>query len=215
MSKRILPNMKPIKDCPGYKLSDDGKTIIGKYGRPLKPNGKNCVVLQVGKIRRTVPVVKLIWCANRGVSPNEVPKNYCFRETENGDVRVETFAERMKVVAFNRIDNNKITYEEVLYMDRYIQILKDIIAGEPEARKSLFMLINADRNFFLRYAIHVSGKSEQTKAEAFTDKAIIDTLDAICEHNLMVCNPRGYVKTTIRRYIHQSNNIVKDALANS
>lgn len=197
-----------IIDFPGYKLADDNKTVIGRYGKPLKPNRKNCVLMINEKNERKLhSVYKIIYCAQNNISPDIVTKDLCFRMLDNGDVVAENFSDRMRQVAMNRAAANKINSERLLYMERYVTILKNILAGNINAKYKLFMLINADRNDYFNYALGLYGGTAKEKAEMVTDKAIIDSLDVICVQHKMVYNLKGYVKNTIRRYINDCKKI--------
>lgn len=197
--------MTNIIGFPGYKLSDDKKSVIGRYGKPLKPNKKNCVLMRNDKDERKLhSVYKIIYCANNNISPDSVTKDFCFRMLENGEVVAENFSDRMREVALKRAAANKINARRLQHMEKYVNILKNILAGNANARLKLFSFINQDRNDYFNYALGLDGGTTRENAEMVTDKAIIDTLDTICEQLRMVYNLKGYVKNAIRRYINNS-----------
>ena len=201
--------MIEIKGYPGYYLDDDGMTIIGKKKKPLKTKF-NCVILQQNGRRTCVPVNKLVWCALRGVSPDEIPKGYSFRMID-GRMVAETFSDRMSYVKRKNTKKVRISDEQILYLERYIQILKDIRQDTDDAKAKLFMLINEDREQFIAYACKLSYNNREN-AEIVADSAIMATMDVICNNEVMVPNPRGCVKSFIRGFLRENRKFsdVKD-----
>ena len=199
--------MIEIKGYPGYYLDDDGMTIIGKRNRALKTKF-NCVILQQNGRRTCVPVNKLVWCAIRGVSPDEIPKGYSFRMVD-GRMVAETFSDRMSYVKKKNTKRVRISDEQILYLERYIQILKDIQLDTDDAKSRLFMLINEDREQFIAYACKLSYNNRQN-AEIVADSAIMATMDVICNNEVMVPNPRGCVKSFIRGYLREKRKFSAD-----
>ena len=193
--------MIEIKGYPGYYLDDDGMTIIGKKKKPLKTKF-NCVILQQNGRRTCVPVNKLVWCALRGVSPDEIPKGYSFRMID-GRMVAETFSDRMSYVKRKNTKKVRISDEQILYLERYIQILKDIRQDTDDAKAKLFMLINEDREQFIAYACKLSYNNREN-AEIVADSAIMATMDVICNNEVMVPNPRGCVKSFIRGFLREN-----------
>ena len=202
--------MIEIKGYPGYYLDDDGMTIIGKRNRALKTKF-NCVILQQNGRRTCVPVNKLVWCAIRGVSPDEIPKGYSFRMVD-GRMVAETFSDRMSYVKKKNTKRVRISDEQILYLERYIQILKDIQLDTDDAKSRLFMLINEDREQFIAYACKLSYNNRQN-AEIVADSAIMATMDVICNNEVMVPNPRGCVKSFIRGFLRENRRFSTDAKA--
>ena len=193
--------MIEIKGYPGYYLDDDGMTIIGKKKKPLKTKF-NCVILQQNGRRTCVPVNKLVLCALRGVAPDEIPKGYSFRMID-GRMVAETFSDRMSYVKRKNTKKVRISDEQILYLERYIQILKDIRQDTDDAKAKLFMLINEDREQFIAYACKLSYNNREN-AEIVADSAIMATMDVICNNEVMVPNPRGCVKSFIRGFLREN-----------
>ena len=199
--------MIEIKGYPGYFLDDDGMTIIGKRNKALKTKF-NCVILQQNGRRTCVPVNKLVWCAIRGVSPDEIPKGYSFRMVD-GRMVAETFSDRMSYVKKKNTKRVRISDEQILYLERYIQVLKDIRQEAGDAKARLFMLINEDREQFIAYACKLSYNNRQN-AEIVADSAIMATMDVICNNEVMVPNPRGCVKSFIRGILRENRRLSAD-----
>ena len=199
--------MIEIKGYPGYYLDDDGMTIIGKRNRALKTKF-NCVILQQNGRRTCVPVNKLVWCAIRGVSPDEIPKGYSFRMID-GRMVAETFSDRMSYVKKKNTTRVRISDEQILYLERYLRILRDIRQDADGAKARLFMLINEDREQFIAYACKLSYNNRE-HAEIVADSAVMATIDVICNNEVMVSNPRGCVKSFIRGYLRENRKFTND-----
>lgn len=201
--------MIEIKGYPGYYLADDGKSIIGKYKRALKPVN-NCVILQKEKHRTCIPVNKLIWCANKGVSPDEVQKGYSFREI-NGKMMAETFSDRMSFAKRKASNKVRISEEQINYLKNYLKILEDIQNGVEGAQARLFSIINDDRDEYIGYACKLQNNNNRQNAEILTDSAIMATMERICDNELMVANPRGCVKSFIRGFVRENRRFLTDS----
>lgn len=199
--------MIEIKGYPGYYLADDELTIIGKRKKALKTRFNSVILQQDGK-RTCVPINKLIWCALRGVSPDEIPKGYSFRP-DNGKMIAETFSDRMSYVKKKNTRRVKISEEQIQYLENYVKILKDIQQNIEFAKSNLFMLINEDREQFIAYAIKLSFYNRD-KAEIVADRAVIATIDKICNEKILITNPRGCVRTFIRGYLRVNRKLNND-----
>ncbi len=195
--------MIEIKGFSGYYLADDGKNIIGKRGMPLKPIN-NCVVLQQNRKRTVVPVNKLIFCAQNNVSPVDIPKGYSFRDKGEGVIEAETFGQRMSFVIKKRMNKVKISDEEIEYLLKYFQLMRDVFHNNDKANAQLYLHIYSDRNKYVLYAFNVGNNLTKEKAEMYADDAILKIMENICKEHLMIMNPRGYVRSCIRDYIKKS-----------
>ena len=201
--------MIEIKGYPGYFLADDGKNIIGKWGRALKPVN-SCVTLQQHGRKTCMPVNKVIWCANKGVSPDEVPKGYSFRWI-NGRMMAETFSDRMSYAKRKASPRVRISDEQIDYLKKYLKILEDIHNGVEGAKAALFTIINNDKEEYIGYACKLQNSNNRDNAEIVVDSAIMATMETICDNDMMVANPRGCVKSFIRGLVRENRKIISDS----
>ena len=200
--------MIEIIGYPGYFLADDGKSIIGKWGRALKPvNG--CVTLQQRGKKACMPVNKAIWCANKGVSPDEVPRGYSFRWV-NGRMMAETFSDRMSYARRKASPRVRISDEQIDYLKKYLGILEDIHNGVDGAKAELFTIINNDKEDYVAYACKLQNNNRDN-AEIVVDSAIMATMEAICDNDMMVANPRGCVRSFIRGLVRENRRIIPNS----
>ena len=201
--------MIEIKGYPGYFLSDDGKNIIGKRRRALKPvNG--CVTLHQHGRKACMPVNKAIWCANKGVSPDEIPKGYSFRWA-NGRMMAETFSDRMSYAKRKASPRVRISDEQIDYLKKYLSIIEDIHNRAEGAKAALFTIINSDKEEYIAYTCKLQNNYNRDNAEIVVDSAIMATMEAICDNDMMVANPRGCVKSFIRGLVRENRKIIPDS----
>lgn len=206
--------MIEIKGYAGYFIADDGKTVIGKQGHALKPHN-NCVVLSQDGMRTVVPVNKLLYCAQKGVSPDEIAKGYSFRDMGNGKIEAETFGQRMSYVIKKGMNKVKISDEQIDFLMTYLQLVKNVHNEVTDAKTQLYWHIYNDRKDYIRYAFKIGGNINQETAEMFADDAILATMEAICNFHRMITNPRGCVRTFIRGYVKENRKILKTPIENS
>lgn len=199
-----MTTMIEIKGYPGYYLADDDKSIIGKWHREMKTYN-NCVKLFRDGKGKVIPVNKLIWCAKKGVSPDDIPKGYSFRWF-NGDIMAETFSDRMSYVKRKSSPHVKMDSEQINYHKNYFEILEEVFNNVEGAQAKLFALINDDKEAFIKYACKLQNSKE--KAEVLVDSAIMATMEVICDDNTMVSNPRGCVKSYIRGLVRENKRIM-------
>lgn len=195
--------MIEIKGYPGYFLGDDNKTIIGLKKKPLKPVN-NCVVLCRDGERIVVPVNKLIFCAQNEVSPDEIQKGISFRDMGNGVIEAETFGERMSYVKKQGLLKVKISDEQIVFLQKYLILVKEVHDNVEGAKSRLYSHILNDRIEYINYAYKIGGNLTAEKAEMFADDAILATMEAICNFERMITNPRGCVKSFIKGYVRES-----------
>lgn len=202
--------MIKIKGYPGYFLADDGKHIVGKWKRNLKPVN-NCVILQKNGRRTCVPVNKLIWCAYKGVSPDDVPKGYSFREM-NGQMMVETFSDRMSYARRKATNKVKMSNDQINYLKTYVEILEQIQNNEEGAQAKLFSFINNNREEYIAYTLKLQNNTNRDNAEIITDNAIMTTMEVICSNEMMVTNPKGCIKSFIRGFVREKRKFISNLI---
>lgn len=191
--------MLPLIGLEGYHVQ--GFEIIGRHGRPLKPDRRNVYTLQAGsgKVYRA-ELHKLVWCARHKVNVMEVPRDYSFREL-NGTILVETFSERMSNTRRTLAQVVKVKQEDYDFIERFAHTAKAMLNGEPDAKASLFSLLNSKREDFIRYARTASGGVSQQKAELYTDRAIMKVFETVCRGTFAVASPVASIKWHINHAI--------------
>ena len=191
--------MLPIIGLEGYYVQ--GLEIIGRHGRPLKPGRRNVYTFQTnsGKTYHA-ELHKLIWCARHKVNVMQVPKDYSFREL-NGTIFVETFSDRMSNTRRALAQQVKVKYEDYDYIERFAQLAKRLLNGEPDAKANLFSFLNSKRDECIRYARTASGGVSQQKAELYTDQAILKVFEQVCSGTFAVPSPIASIKWHINHAI--------------
>ena len=177
--------MIKIKGYPGYFLADDGKHIVGKWKRNLKPVN-NCVILQV-------------------------PKGYSFREM-NGQMMVETFSDRMSYARRKATNKVKMSNDQINYLKTYVEILEQIQNNEEGAQAKLFSFINNNREEYIAYTLKLQNNTNRDNAEIITDNAIMTTMEVICSNEMMVTNPKGCIKSFIRGFVREKRKFISNLI---
>lgn len=190
--------MTPIIGLDGYSVQ--GFEVIGKHGRPLKADRRNVYSFRVdGKVYHA-ELHKLIWCARHKVNVLDVPKDYSFREFK-GTIFVETFSDRMSNTRKALAQEVKVKREDYDFIEKYVQMAKAMLDGEPDAKAKLFSLLNGKRDEYVQYARTASGGVSRQKAELYTDQAILKVFNLICGGTFAVASPIASIKWHINHAI--------------
>ena len=191
----------PIKGCPGYFVL--GTEIIGKRGKVLKAGKHDIYRLKVcGKVL-SAPRFKLVWCAENGHSPQEVPAHFSFYFDE-GLVRVTIFSERMAGVRARMRMTVRVKREDYDFLERYARFAKDMIDGAPDAASRLFALINSRRDEYISYARRQCGAADRAAAEFYADQSVFHVWELIRRGAFFVASPVASVKYNIRKLVNEA-----------
>lgn len=196
MNEITIPLIYP----EGYAVK--GFDVIGRWGRPLKEGYKGNIKLQP-RGGRTISATryKIVWAARHNVDLRKIPKGYSFYLDGNGELKCDTFSNRMSQVAKIRQQEVKVKREDYAFTEQYAHIAIQMCDGDVTARTRLYCLINSKRDEFIRYARRTNGGVSEEKAIHYTDEAIIYTYELICSGRYYVPSPVGSVKGRIYKLI--------------
>lgn len=202
VNKHILPMSHiPIIGFAGYYV--DYPAICNRHGKPLKEGSRDVFTLydsQGGKYRATR--WKIIWAAEHGIDPREVPRHYSFRE-DNGTVLCETFSDRMCQTVRQRNAMAKVKWQDYDFIERFANTAKMMLQGDSEAKMKLFTMLNSRRDELIKYARHAAGGVSLTKATDYTDQAIYHVYETVIGGCFHVPSPVASMKWHINHYIKQ------------
>ena len=197
MNEMTIPLIYP----EGYSVK--GFDVIGRWGRPLKDGYKGNIKLQPTGGGRTISAqrYKIVWAARHNVDLRKIPKDYSFWVDNNGELKCDTFSNRMSQVVKIRQQEVKVKREDYAFIEQYAHIAIQMLDGDDSARTKLFVLINSKRDEFIRYARKAKGGVSEETATLYTDEAIVYTYELICSGRYYVPSPIGSVKGRICKLI--------------
>lgn len=186
----------------GYYVQ--GYEVIGKHGRPLRPDRRNVYTLQTGDKPLHANLYKIVWSARNKVDIRKIPKEYSFRLTDTGILLVETFSDRMSNAKKRQYSNMTVQYEDYDFIEKFASTAKAMIQGEVDARTQLFVLLNSKRDELIQYARYASGGVSLQKATDYTDRAIIKVYETILARTYAVPSPIASIKWHINKLIRDN-----------
>ncbi len=192
----------PLIYPQGYYVK--GYDIIGKHGRPLRPDKRNVYTLQTEGKPIHANLYKIVWSARHKVDIRKIPKEYSFRLTDTGILVVESFSDRMSKAKKIQYSTVTVQYEDYDYIERFAHLAKAMIQGEVDAKTQLFVLLNSKRDDLIQYARNASGGVSLQKATDYTDSAIIKVYGTILARTYAVPSPIASIKWHINNLIRQN-----------
>ena len=119
-------------------------------------------------------------------------------------VRKEQVHVGFAFVVFIKDDPFRIHLAMQKFLQKYLILVKEVHDNVEGAKSRLYSHILNDRIEYINYAYKIGGNLTAEKAEMFADDAILATMEAICNFERMITNPRGCVKSFIKGYVRES-----------
>ena len=155
-------NELPIKGFYGYYVR--GNFVFSrryiKDGKMLKGSRKDIITLIPTKVggthdRKSFTRAKLVWCANHGVNPSDVPYDFAFKFGDDGVV-VEMFSDKVQEKKKKKKEElPKTVREDYRMMLGFASIAIRVIDGDKDAEAQAYSFLNSYRAEIVKYALGV------------------------------------------------------------
>ena len=157
--------------------------------------------------RKSFTRAKIVWCANHGVNPSDVPYDFAFKFGDDGVV-VEMFSDKVQE-AKKKEELPKTVREDYRMMLGFASIAIRVIDGDKEAEAQAFSFLNSYRAELVHYALGVQGCGGVSRAKDYADDAINIALHNITDGRRAIANPVGMMKLTVRRLIKKGGKVIR------
>lgn len=188
-----------IKGYEGYCVID-GKVFSKKGNKFLKPDYENRVRLYKKGSYRDYTVGKLVFCAQRGIDPSEIPNGYEFILMEDSAV-VKDKSSACRERALQRVVEIGRVMDDYRQMYDFTRLMLDYINDETKdadtVSKRLYETIYEYRDDIIKYARYTL-KLPKSVSIDYADKGIELCVSRMVNLRLCISNPIGYIKRSVR-----------------